>query len=201
MKILRIASVMGYQLEILVEESSSRNECWIVCESSDRILCDHFYNEEPVSKFFRYSDVSASAWQDFDSNIPSKTSKYFEEDLSEPFNYRESQDILKSIHDLPVLRKIWNTAKKSLVGVWENGESKFELKESGEFVLHSSGDRSNLKFSSSATEWDTKPWTLLLRDSSGAGSRMGIYSCNEKTLQLSSFDYDVIVEDFSRVSE
>jgi hypothetical protein len=197
-KILKIPSINGYKVEILVKETDSANECWAVCDSDDRLLCDHFFNESPITKIFKYSDTVEITWEESDTDIPNKTTECFEADLSEPFKYKDSQELLSSISDLPVLRKSWNASKKSLVGIWESESSKFELKEDGAFILYSAGKNSQLKLASNATEWDTQPWVLLLRDYSGSGNSIGVRSSDEYSLHLSCLDHGFFSEIFRR---
>lgn len=202
-------------LEIFVGPRGKRCEgfeVWLVGSiKGQRTVFDHFLTLENVEKQLSYAQNGDLAWQDAkESDIPCRKSEVAQESedvmargvfLDETYLY-----CYLAISQLPIDRKAWNAAQKSIIGRWTDGVATlfFESEAKFEFSCPPSAVPSRMLYTAAhhdqADGWTFSQWRLfLMNNAQKHGLKIGVWRCDERELHIFSGRSDVLVHRFHRV--
>ncbi len=186
-------------------------EVWMVgLVKGERTVLDHFITHEFLERRFCYAKAGDLVWTDArESDIPNRKHKVAEQakeviarncfiDLESIGHY------FNSINCLPLERKVWNVAKKAILGCWTDGIATMTISPESKLSISCPPAASHSLYTAAydyqADWWGFGSWSFSMMNS---GSRRGewirVLRCDEHEFHISSGQRDQLAYVFHRV--
>jgi len=185
-------------------------EVWMVgLIKGERMVLDHFITHECLERRLCYAKAGDLLWRDAsESDIPKRKHKLAEqaEEIIARGSFLDLDRIgyyFNSINCLPLDRKIWNVAKKAILGTWADGIVTITIAPESRLTISCPPAASHPLYTAAhdnhADKWGLGSWSFgMMNSATYHGEWVRVLRCDEQELHISSSQRDQLAYVFHK---